>query len=62
MRAAGLAFALAGLYAVSDEFHQWFVPGRTAAATDGLIDVFGAAAGQALVAARALAPRRAAIS
>jgi VanZ family protein len=52
-RAAGIAFTLAGLYAVSDEFHQWFVPGRTAAATDCLIDVSGAAAGQGLVAARA---------
>jgi VanZ family protein len=38
---------------VGDEFHQWFVPGRTAAATDCLIDVSGAAAGQGLVAARA---------
>jgi VanZ family protein len=57
-RAAGMAFVLAGLYAVSDEFHQWFVPGRTAAATDCLIDVSGAAAGQGLLAARARAPRR----
>jgi VanZ family protein len=57
-RAAGFAFTLAGVYAVSDEFHQWFVPGRTAAATDCLIDVSGAAAGQGLLAARARAPRR----
>ena len=56
-RAAGIAFVVAGVYAVSDEFHQWFVPGRTAAATDCLIDVSGAAAGQGLVAARARTPR-----
>ena len=42
---------LALLYAVLDEFHQWFVPGRTAAITDCLIDVSGAAAGQGLLAA-----------
>lgn len=57
LRAAGLALALAGMYAVSDELHQWFVPGRTAAATDCLIDVSGAAAGQGLVASRARVPR-----
>jgi VanZ family protein len=51
MRAAGMAIVLAGLYSLSDEFHQWFVPGRTAAATDCLIDVSGAAAGQGVVAA-----------
>ena len=32
-----LAWLLTVLYAMSDEFHQWFVPGRTAAATDALI-------------------------
>jgi VanZ family protein len=52
-RAAAIAFALAGVYAVGDEFHQWFVPGRTAAATDCPKDVSGAAAGQGLLAARA---------
>src|SRR2546426_9574780 len=57
-RAAGLAFTIAGIYALSDEFHQWFVPGRTAAATDCLIDVSGAAAAQGLLAARARVPRR----
>jgi VanZ family protein len=51
-RAAGLAFTIAGVYALSDEFHQWFVPGRTAAATDCLIDVSGAAAAQGFLAAR----------
>ena len=56
-RAAGLAFTLAGLYAMSDELHQWFVPGRTAAASDCLIDMSGAVAGQGLVAAQARTPR-----
>jgi len=52
-RAAGLSLAIAGIYSMSDEFHQWFVPGRTAADTDCLIDVTGAAAGQGWLAARA---------
>lgn len=50
MRAAGMAVLIAGLYSAGDELHQWFVPGRTAAATDCLIDVSGAAAGQGLMA------------
>ncbi len=32
---------LAGLYAASDEFHQWFVPGRTATVRDVIIDLSG---------------------
>jgi VanZ family protein len=36
------AFVLTLLYAISDEFHQSFVPGRTARATDVLIDMAGA--------------------
>ena len=55
VRAAALALLFAGLYAVSDELHQWFVPGRTAAAMDCLIDFTGAVAGQGLLAARAAA-------
>ena len=51
LRAASMSLAIAGLYSVGDEFHQWFVPGRTAAAADCLIDVSGAAAGQGLLAA-----------
>lgn len=38
-----LAWGLTALYAVSDEVHQSFVPGRNAAVTDWLIDVTGAA-------------------
>ncbi len=53
LRAAVLALVLAGLYAGSDELHQWFVPGRGARLNDWLIDVSGAAAGQGLLAARA---------
>jgi VanZ family protein len=51
LRAAGMAVVIAGLYSIGDELHQLFVPGRTAAATDCLIDVSGAAAGQGLLAA-----------
>jgi hypothetical protein len=40
-----LAVALAGLYALTDEFHQLFVPGRSAAALDVLIDTLGASLG-----------------
>jgi len=38
-----LAWLIAILYAASDEFHQSFVPGRGAAATDVMIDAAGAA-------------------
>jgi hypothetical protein len=37
------AFVLTGLVAVWDEWHQSFVPGRTASATDLLLDVAGIA-------------------
>ncbi|MER3397663.1 MAG: hypothetical protein C4315_10755 [Chloroflexota bacterium] len=43
--AAGLALLLAALYAVTDEFHQAFTPGRTPRLTDWIIDCAGAAAG-----------------
>ena len=47
--ALGLAFAIAVLYAVSDEFHQSFVPGRRPTQLDVLIDVIGAATAIALI-------------
>jgi len=50
LQAAATAVVVAGLYSALDEFHQLFVPGRTAAASDCLIDVSGAAAGQGLLA------------
>ena len=48
-----LAVALATVYAVSDEVHQRFVPGRTAAAGDVGIDALGAFVGQIGIAFRA---------
>jgi VanZ family protein len=44
-RSAVLAVILAGAYAVTDEFHQSFVPGRGPGATDVGIDVAGASLG-----------------
>ena len=44
----GLAFALGTLYAVSDELHQSFVPGRLGSPIDVAIDAVGVAAGIAL--------------
>lgn len=41
-----MAIALAATYAVTDELHQRFVPGRTAAASDVGIDTLGATAAQ----------------
>jgi VanZ family protein len=57
VRAATLALLLAAVYAAGDEVHQLFVPGRTGSAADVLIDVSGAAAGQGILAARALVQR-----
>ena len=39
------AIVIAGLYAVSDEFHQSFIPGRTPLISDVAIDTLGAALG-----------------
>ena len=36
-----LAFAIGTLFAISDEVHQSFVPGRTASLLDVLLDVLG---------------------
>lgn len=44
-----LAFLAAALYAASDEFHQSFVPGRTASLPDLLVDAAGAAAALGLI-------------
>lgn len=41
-RKAPLSLLIAGLYGVSDEVHQYFVPGRSASAYDALADVLGA--------------------
>jgi len=42
---AVIAVAICGLYAVSDEIHQMFVPGRGAQLKDVLIDTSGAVGG-----------------
>jgi VanZ family protein len=47
-RALALAVLLASLYGASDEWHQWFVPGRSCDVRDWVADVLGAAAGAAL--------------
>jgi VanZ family protein len=52
------ALALAVLWAVGDELHQALVAGRTASVVDCLIDMSGAAAGQAVVAAYAVVRAR----
>jgi VanZ family protein len=44
------AIAMVGCYASLDEFHQSFVPGRTAAVSDVLIDAAGGVAAQVVVA------------
>jgi VanZ family protein len=56
-RHAVLAVALAASYAVTDELHQRFVPGRTAALGDVGIDTLGAVVGQVGVAVRQLRRR-----
>jgi VanZ family protein len=48
-RSAALAVACSVLYGLSDEFHQTFVPGRTAAWDDVVADFYGALFGAALV-------------
>ncbi len=44
-RQAGLALLIAATYAASDEFHQMFVPSRTASVEDVMIDACGALIG-----------------
>ncbi|MGH3134716.1 MAG: VanZ family protein [Gaiellaceae bacterium] len=45
---AGLALGLGVLYAVSDEIHQSFVPGRMGSAVDVAIDTLGVVCGVVL--------------
>ena len=45
----GLAVLLATLYGVTDEGHQWFVPGRTAEVADLVADAVGAAVATGLI-------------
>jgi VanZ family protein len=53
-----LAVALASLYGATDEFHQSFVPGRTADLFDWVADTLGAALGASTATAATLALRR----
>jgi hypothetical protein len=46
---AAAALLLATLYGASDEFHQWFVPGRSPDRLDVLADSLGAAVAVAAV-------------
>ncbi|WP_404469016.1 VanZ family protein [Sutcliffiella horikoshii] len=46
----GVAFVISLLYAISDEVHQLFVPGRSGQVSDVLLDSAGALAGIALYA------------
>jgi len=46
VKAAVLAIALTALYGMTDEWHQSFVPTRTASVADWLGDLVGAALGQ----------------
>ncbi|MBL9126605.1 MAG: VanZ family protein [Verrucomicrobiales bacterium] len=55
-RIAIRAWAIATVYAASDELHQSFVPSRVGSITDVLIDAAGAAAAVAVLAR--LRPRR----
>jgi len=48
-RAALTVVALGGLFALSDEFHQRFSPGRSASGWDVLLDTCGVAAGLAVL-------------
>jgi VanZ family protein len=50
---AALALALAGACAAADEWHQSFVPGRTAALSDFLLDAAGIGVMLGLLTARA---------
>jgi VanZ family protein len=47
-RTAARAFAIAALYAASDEVHQMFVPERTATPTEYALDLLGASLGLGL--------------
>lgn len=55
------AWAIASVYGVTDEFHQWFVPGRSAEVADWIADTLGAATalGLAMQGAILLRSRRA---
>ena len=43
-----IAIAIGGVYGITDELHQYFVPGRTCSLADVSCDCLGAAAGALL--------------
>ena len=49
LRAVVVAALFASLYGITDEFHQWFVPGRTADVYDWMADTIGASVAVAAV-------------
>jgi VanZ family protein len=55
----GLAALVSTLYGVSDELHQWFVPGRNCDWHDAVADAAGSLVGAAVVAAWAARNRAA---
>lgn len=55
------ALVIAAAYAASDEFHQIFVPGRTASPWDVLIDTCGALLAQIVIFLLSLRSRRKAV-
>src|SRR5688572_17265433 len=57
-RALSLAAMTAALYGVTDELHQWFVPGRNADWRDVVADAAGAVLGAGLVVLLARGGRR----
>ena len=48
LRGAAAAIAIAAAYAVTDEFHQMFVPGRSAELSDLIADVAGVCIGTSI--------------
>jgi VanZ family protein len=42
---ASLVFMVSAVFAASDEFHQSFIPSRTASSNDAMIDICGAVVG-----------------
>lgn len=44
-----ISLGIGVVYAILDEFHQWFVPGREARVTDVMIDAFGVIVGICII-------------
>lgn len=57
-RLALMATVIGALYGVTDEFHQWFVPGRFASVSDLIADAIGTAVGATAAAAVGSGARR----